>query len=149
MSNPSDDNSPSPWQVALPPGEGRGEISPKAGSRVELLNRQQCLSISNHRTTILPLLGERAGVRESLSDADIRATVHGEGDSRHLGRAEKNLAEPKVAEQSSERRERVNLSNADIRPPVHGEGERRYSPLVHGVEKSLMAMPCRSVGPTD
>jgi hypothetical protein len=46
----------------------------------------------------------------------------GEGDSRHLGSAEKNLAGPKVAEQPSERRERSQSFERGYSAPVHGEG---------------------------
>lgn len=42
-------------------------------SRLESLNQVQSLVVSNHRTMILPLLGERAGVRENHSN---RKTLH-------------------------------------------------------------------------
>jgi hypothetical protein len=51
----------------LPHSLRRCTKSPEAPSRIEPLNGQRCLSISNHRTTILPLLaGEGRGEGESL-----------------------------------------------------------------------------------
>jgi hypothetical protein len=70
-----------PTILPLPEGEGWGEISPKAGSRIEPLNRCDAPAYQTIRRPFSLSQRERAGVRESLSDADIRATVHGEGES--------------------------------------------------------------------